>query len=286
MVQNAFKYITVDANRALHFYILVLRVAGIVWLGVTVNLVFFCVPVLCGDDALLACDSEWTYCLQQNKTRQAECVPSCLLQNGNCEEERICITNPGLRPALECVDRDGTWEVVPFVCLLTCLILSLPVCLSPSLSLLFSLSPCLFSLRLSLYLSPSPSPSPSPFLLDFSGECPPGMVMKSCGNVCQLTCEGLLTVTNSQEGCRAFCDSAECGCPHGLALFRDRCVDPKLCYILLQSKGNVRNLLLIDSSPPPPLPLCFSPSSPLFSIFPIVCAIQTLCRPPTSSSFA
>ena len=65
--------------------------------------------VPCESDAFLACDSEWTYCLQQRVTRRAECVSSCLSRNGNCAEDSICITtvSENQRPTLQCLERDG-----------------------------------------------------------------------------------------------------------------------------------------------------------------------------------
>ena len=77
----------------------------IIWL---LSVSMYAVP--CGRDAFLACDSEWTYCLQQNKTRRASCVASCFVQNGNCDSDSICITkvpeNDGT-PRLQCVKSDG-----------------------------------------------------------------------------------------------------------------------------------------------------------------------------------
>ena len=65
--------------------------------------------VPCGHDAFLACDSEWTYCLQQNKTRDANCVGSCLSSNGNCGNDEVCITDENL--GLECLDKGGKYYV-------------------------------------------------------------------------------------------------------------------------------------------------------------------------------
>ena len=64
----------------------------------------------CGQDAFLACDSEWTYCLQQNKTRRATCVADCFSRNGNCPEDEICVTamsEGDESPRLQCVDTEG-----------------------------------------------------------------------------------------------------------------------------------------------------------------------------------
>ena len=56
----------------------------------------------------MACDSEWTYCLEQNKTKRATCVGSCLSNNGGCNDDSVCITTFSRdRFDLQCVDYDG-----------------------------------------------------------------------------------------------------------------------------------------------------------------------------------
>ena len=68
------------------------------------------------------------------------------------------------------------------------------------------------------------------FLLDFPSECPAGQHMNECGNLCQQTCDHILS--GNQIVCATVCGPPACTCPEGLVLFRDRCVDPRLCYIL------------------------------------------------------
>ncbi len=57
--------------------------------------------------------------------------------------------------------------------------------------------------------------------------------MNDCGNLCQQTCEDHLS---GGKLCLEICAPPACMCPRGLVLFRDRCVDPRLCYVLMQCK--------------------------------------------------
>ena len=55
-------------------------------------------------NAFLACDSEFTHCLQQSVSRRASCVGSCLPRNGNCPSSELCITNITTgSPRLQCL---------------------------------------------------------------------------------------------------------------------------------------------------------------------------------------
>ena len=56
---------------------------------------FVCMTVVCDSDVSLDCDKDFLYCLQQNKTRQAFCIPSCFSNNGGCSNDKICITASG-----------------------------------------------------------------------------------------------------------------------------------------------------------------------------------------------
>ena len=67
---------------------------------------------------------------------------------------------------------------------------------------------------------------------DLSTECPAGQVINQCGDLCQETCEQ--RVSGEQFACIEICAPPACVCPPGLLRFRDRCVDPRLCYVLLQ----------------------------------------------------
>ncbi len=65
--------------------------------------------VTCGSDAYIACDSEYLYCIQNNKTRRASCVSSCFGVNGYCEDDQVCtttITEEG-STSLQCQDLNG-----------------------------------------------------------------------------------------------------------------------------------------------------------------------------------
>lgn len=56
----------------------------------------------------MACDSEWTYCLEQNKTKRADCVGSCLSYNGYCDDDSVCVTAIDEdTPKLKCLDSQG-----------------------------------------------------------------------------------------------------------------------------------------------------------------------------------
>ena len=54
-----------------------------------------------------------------------------------------------------------------------------------------------------------------------------------CGSTCGSTCEDVLAP--DPVVCPAVCYSG-CFCPLGLVVYRDRCVDPKECYVLLDGK--------------------------------------------------
>jgi hypothetical protein len=69
------------------------------------------------------------------------------------------------------------------------------------------------------------------YFSDLPMDCPAGQRMNECGNLCQLTCEQHLT--GQPMICPLVCGPPACSCPNGLALFRDRCVDPELCYVLV-----------------------------------------------------
>ncbi|XP_064395180.1 zonadhesin-like isoform X2 [Halichondria panicea] len=47
--------------------------------------------VPCDADVSLACDSAFLRCVVENTTRYASCVPSCYLNNGNCDSDQTCI---------------------------------------------------------------------------------------------------------------------------------------------------------------------------------------------------
>ena len=72
-----------------------------------------------------------------------------------------------------------------------------------------------------------------PCQTDVSPTCPAGWVSSTCGSHCGSTCEDVF----AQEPvvCPAVCISG-CFCPQGLVVYRDRCVDPKECFVLLNSK--------------------------------------------------
>lgn len=79
--------------------------------------------------------------------------------------------------------------------------------------------------------------------LDFSTECPPGQVLNQCGAYCQETCEQ--RVSGEQFSCIEICGPPACVCPDGLLLFRDRCVDPRLCYALVTCEYHVVDIFLM-----------------------------------------
>ena len=63
-------------------------------------------------------------------------------------------------------------------------------------------------------------------------DCPIGWESSECASACQPTCEDYL---NPQiRPCIALC--AKCQCPYGMVVFRERCVDPLECHILLSGK--------------------------------------------------
>ena len=69
--------------------------------------------------------------------------------------------------------------------------------------------------------------------------------MNECGDHCQETCEHF--VTGQSFACIAVCGPPACICPHGLMLFRDRCVDSRLCYHLVESEYDMNNEKLYGS---------------------------------------
>ena len=56
-----------------------------------------------------------------------------------------------------------------------------------------------------------------------------------CGSTCGSDCESVLA--REPVACPAVCYNG-CFCPRGLVAYRDRCVDPRECYVLLNSKIN------------------------------------------------
>lgn len=75
-------------------------------------------------------------------------------------------------------------------------------------------------------------------------DCPAGQVMNQCGNLCQETCEQ--RVTGLPTICPLVCGPPACTCPPGLVLFRDRCVDPRLCYTLLKYPPAIQPLPVVN----------------------------------------
>lgn len=62
-----------------------------------------------------------------------------------------------------------------------------------------------------------------------SDDCPIGWKSSPCASACPLTCEDYLHP--QLRSCAAVC--ALCECPEGMAVFRERCVDPLECYALV-----------------------------------------------------
>ena len=58
--------------------------------------------------------------------------------------------------------------------------------------------------------------------------------MNQCGNLCELSCEDVISGEN--KTCIEICGPPACVCPMYLARYRDRCVDPRLCYALIIGK--------------------------------------------------
>ena len=69
------------------------------------------------------------------------------------------------------------------------------------------------------------------FLDYFNGQCSTGYVYSECGTACPKSCFN----HNITVICIEICVSG-CFCPNGLVGYRERCVDPLECPVLLQCK--------------------------------------------------
>ena len=63
-------------------------------------------------------------------------------------------------------------------------------------------------------------------------KCPPGWEYSQCGSACEPTCESYLSVESQFRACPAVCVEG-CFCKEGLIGYRDRCVDSRECYSLV-----------------------------------------------------
>ncbi len=70
---------------------------------------FFSVHIVpCTADVLLTCDSNFLRCVVENTTRHASCLPSCYLNNGNCDYDQTCVVDvTEIGSTVHCLNRDG-----------------------------------------------------------------------------------------------------------------------------------------------------------------------------------
>ena len=88
-----------------------------------------------------------------------------------------------------------------------------------------------FEFNFSLFIFKKSPPQITLFLSDVTGTCPPGWELNKCGDHCQDTCKDYLTT--AMRPCLEYCGPAACVCRRGLVVFRDRCVDPLECHVLI-----------------------------------------------------
>lgn len=150
------------------------------------------------------CDSD-NHCLIQRFTGMSVCLKSCNRDNGGCADDEVCITEA------EGVCQSGVACSIYFTCL---------------------------------------------SLNEARGDCSPGQVRcNTPGNeICVHTCESFLAGPScymteycyggSNNDYSVSGSGDTCMCPDGLVIFRDRCVDKRECYTLVN-----------DPPDPNPLPL-------------------------------
>ena len=167
-------------------------------------------PVPCSAEAALPCPSN-ARCLTHNTTGASFCLESCYQQNGACPDDQVCYS--------ERKDENCNQLLEP--CFKT-------TCTDiPSRSkneLTMVLGPCIFSAFLEVLTK-----------YHHTGDqdaCPSGWVLDECGSLCQRTCEDYLT--GGRIACPLICGPEDCVCPPGMVVFRDRCVDPLECYVLVK----------------------------------------------------
>ena len=193
--------------------------------------VFITVP--CDVEVSLACDSVFLRCVVENTTKYASCVPSCYLDNGNCDDDQTCVVALADHGStVHCLNFDGRYTLFSCVDIIKHILW----CSLLIVTILSSFS-------------------------DLSAECPPGMIMNQCGSLCQESCNDVNG--GGIKACPLICGPAACVCPYGLVRYRDRCVDPKECYSLEKCKPQLLWLLqcintsnvLLHADPPKIFPV-------------------------------
>jgi hypothetical protein len=201
--------------------------------------------------AVMRCP-QYTVCKVYAPTGEGYCDPTCYLNNGGCNSSQQCSLEPvncvraPCPPVIKCSGTDPCTNkkcAPPTRCVLTPGWVNESTCLSScyvnngGCNEICTVTTSTNTCSNSRICSSITCSSVIGYLI---GQCPTGQVYNECGSACPTTCYN----HNQSISCILICVSG-CFCPRGLVWFRDRCVDPLECPMLLMSPPPLRPLPMV-----------------------------------------